>query len=113
MTTGESVETRLQTIRIVVSDPDLYAYLEDCISRIPGMQVLTDSDRRPDLVVKDVYDSGYQGDPESGGIARLHVLDEPPVIGKSDPIEFILTPFDSRSIAHAVLRALRQTRNPT
>ncbi len=95
-----------------MSDPDLYAYLQDCISRIPGMQVLTDSERRPDLLVTDVYDSGYRDDPEPDGIPRLHVLDEPPVVGKSEPIEFILTPFDSRSIAHAVYRALRQTRNP-
>jgi hypothetical protein len=101
----------MRTIRIVVSDPDVYAYLEDCTSRIPGMQVLTDSERRPDLLVTDVFDSSHRDDPDSG-VPRLYVLDEPPLVGKSEPIEFILTPFDARAVAHAVHRALRQTRNP-
>lgn len=111
MTPEASTQTPSQAIRIIASDPDLYAYLEDCISGIPGMHVLTDPAIRPDLVVTDVFDSGFREDPMFAGIPRLHVLDEPPVVGKSEPIEFILTPFDSRSVAHAVLRALRQPRS--
>ena len=92
-----------------MSDPDLRSYLEDCIGRIPGIQLLLpDTAARPDLLVTDVYDPRFRDEPELGGIPRLHVLDEPPVVGKSEPIEFVLTPFDSRSIAHAVLRVLRQ-----
>lgn len=112
VTPEESKKAPLQTIRIVASDPDVYAYLDDCISRIPGVQVLTDSERRPDLLVTDIFDSSRRDDPESG-VPRLYVLDEPPVVGKAEPVEFILTPFDSRSVAHAVIRALRQSRNPT
>jgi hypothetical protein len=108
VTSGTSTETPFQTIRIITSDPDLYAYLEDCIARIPGVQVLPDHAGTPDLIVTDIYNPFFREDRESVGIPRLHVLDEPPVIGKSEPVEFILTPFDARSVAHAVLRALRQ-----
>ena len=110
MTSDTSTENPFQAIRIITSDHDLYAYLEDCISRIPGAQVLTDPEARPDLIVTDLYTS-FREDRESVGIPRLHVLDEPPMVGKSEPIEFILTPFDARSVAHAVFRVLRQSRN--
>ena len=110
MTPDTPTENPIQAIRIVTADHDLYAYLEDCISRIPGAQVLTDPEAQPDLVVTDVYNP-FGEDRAFVGIPRLHVLDEPPVVGKSEPIEFILTPFDARSVAHAVFRVLRQSRN--
>jgi hypothetical protein len=98
----------MPTIRIVVSDPYLRGYLEDCLSRIADVALAVDDVVRADLVVTDLD----FGDAAVAEVRSLHVLDEAPGPGSelSSPIDFILMPFDARSLAHAVSRALQRGR---
>ena len=93
-------------IRVAVTDPYLRGYLEDCLCRIADVILAMDDVVRADLVVTDLD----FGDPAVAELRSLHVLDEAPEPGSelSSPIDFILMPFDARTLAHAVSRTLQR-----
>jgi hypothetical protein len=95
----------MPTIKIVIADPFLRGYVEDCLRRIPEVAILDDAAAMPQLVVTNLD----FGDPAVAEVASLHVLDEPPdpASGMTHAIDYIVMPFDARTLAHAVGRALK------
>jgi hypothetical protein len=87
-------------IRIAVSDPDLRAYVADCLHSLLDVAVVVDSSGHADLAVTD----GTVECP--AGEAILYLADEPGTI--TDDV--LLMPFDSLSLRVAVLRALQRDR---
>ena len=85
-------------IRIAISDPDLRAYIADCLHSLPDIQVLAAASGRADLAVTD----GTVLCP--AGEAILYVADEPGAV----TYDVLLMPFDALTLRMAVLRALQR-----
>jgi hypothetical protein len=96
-------------IRIVIADPFLRGYVEECLRRIPDIAIV-DGIQAPDLVVTNLD----FGDSAVSELPSLHVLNEAPdaTSEMTNAIDFILMPFDARTLAHAVSRALHRGRQP-
>jgi len=82
-------------VQISVADGDLRAYLTDCLNRMPDVHV---TGRQPQLIVTDSRQLMIDDVP------RLYLVDEPPM----GAVDFVLMPFDARTLAHAVRRALQR-----
>jgi hypothetical protein len=88
-------------ISVIVADPDMRAYVSECLNQIPGVQLLdSNTDIMPDLIVCDDQNIVVARD-----IPRLVVLDEPPDASAASG-NFILTPFDARDLVRAALRLI-------
>jgi hypothetical protein len=88
-------------ISVFIADPDMRAYVSECLNQIPGVQLLdTNADIMPDLIVCDDQNVGG-----SSSVPRLVVLDEPPDVSMASD-SFILTPFDARDLVRAALRLI-------
>ncbi len=100
-------------VLVVTADENMRTYLEDCLRRIPRVQILEAAARMPpDLIVYDAV-NGDRGDWLPDGIPRLLVLDERPGAherlndpGSNQPRGYIVTPFDARTVVRSALELL-------
>lgn len=82
-------------VQIHVADGDLRAYLTDCLNGMPEVDL---TGLEPHLILTD-------GRPVTlTNVPCLYLVEEPP----AGAIDFVLMPFDARTLVHAVRRALQR-----